>query len=477
MGRCSVLVKFSPVAARRCGLATFPQIDPHTSQVFKEYKEMPPDQVQGIIHGANDAFQEWRQVPSSERIRIMSGVAERLRASADDAAALINREMGKPVSQGKAEVLKCAYLVDWYAQNGGDILKETDFPPLPGFRRSFVTYQPLGVILSIMPWNFPIWQVVRMCVPTIMAGNAVLLKHAPNCFGSAELCEDLIGGLPGLPKGLFKSLVVDVPQVNSVLEHEIIQGVALTGSEAAGRAVAAKAGSLLKKAVVELGGCDAYAIFADADLDQAAEAIVSARILNVGQVCSAPKRAIVDKTVKAAFEQKILEKLAKKQYGTDFGPLVHSKAREDVAAQVRESQAQGAKLLAGGVDAPVPVAESGGCFFAPTVLTDVKPGMTAFDKEIFGPVIAIIEAEDEKHAIKLANQSHFGLGGGIFTKDVAKGESIAVKDIEAGMCFVNECVRSDPSLPFGGVKASGLGRECAAFGMLEFVNVKTVCVK
>jgi len=458
-------------------VATFPQVNPKTSEVFAEYSAMTDAEVQSIISSSSAAFQEWRRVPAEKRVAAVSAVAAGLRDRADEAAELMCKEMGKPVAQGKAEVLKCAYLVDWYAQHGASFLRDVEHPALPGFQKSYVSYQPLGVVLSIMPWNFPMWQVIRMGVPTMMAGNGVLLKHAPNCFGTALLCEELLNSLPGVPRDLFRSLVIDVPQVDAVLGHDAVQGVALTGSELAGRAVASKAGGLLKKAVIELGGSDAYAVLADADLDVAAEAVVAARVLNAGQVCIAPKRAIVDKSVKTAFEQKVLDKLAKRTYGVDFGPLVHAKARNDVAAQVEETRAAGAKLLAGGVDAPVPEGDCGDAFFAPTVLTDVKPGMTAFDKEIFGPVISIIEADNEQHAIELANRSPYGLGGAVFTQDRAKGEHIAVQELEAGMCFVNDFVRSDPSLPFGGVKNSGLGRECAAFGMLEFVNVKTICVK
>eukprot|EP00443_Scrippsiella_acuminata_P077538 CAMPEP_0115445274 /NCGR_PEP_ID=MMETSP0271-20121206/38829_1 /TAXON_ID=71861 /ORGANISM="Scrippsiella trochoidea, Strain CCMP3099" /LENGTH=400 /DNA_ID=CAMNT_0002871235 /DNA_START=75 /DNA_END=1278 /DNA_ORIENTATION=- len=383
--------------------STFPQVNPKTSEVFAEYSAMTDAEVQGIISNTNAAFQQWRRVPAVERVAAISAVAAGLRDRADEAAELMCKEMGKPTVQGKAEVLKCAYLVDWYAEHGASFLKDEEHPALPGFQKSYVS-----------------------C-------NGVLLKHAPNCFGSALLCEELFKALPGVPQDIFRSLVIDVPQVDAVLEHDAVQGVALTGSEGAGRAVAAKAGGLLKKAVIELGGSDAYAVLADADLDVAAEAIVNARVLNAGQVCIAPKRAIVDKSVKGAFEQKVLDKLAQKKYGVDFGPLVHAKARQDVAAQVEETAAAGAKVLAGGVGAPVPESDCGDAFFAPTVLTDVKPGMTAFDKEIFGPVISIIEAEDEQHAIALAN--------------------------------------------FGGVKNSGLGRECSAFGMLEFINVKTICVK
>jgi len=438
---------------------------------------MSDAEVQQVIGAADSAFQEWRRIPVAERVKVMSLVADGLRKRADEAADLMHQEMGKPVPQAKAEVEKCAYLVDWYGKNGASFLKDSEYPTLPGFKKSFVTYQPLGVILSIMPWNFPMWQVIRMGVPTMMAGNAVLLKHAPNCFGTAQLCEEILNSLPGVPRGLFRSLVVDVPHVGPVLEHPAVQGVALTGSVGAGKAVAAKAGSLLKKAVIELGGSDAYAVLADADLDVAADAVVNGRIANTGQACIAPKRVIVDRSIKSAFEQKVVERVAQKKYGVDFGPLVHSKARQDIAEQVSKTVASGATLLAGGADAPVPEGDCGDSFFAPTVLTNVTPGMTAFDEEIFGPVISIIEAQDEKQILEMANQSVFGLGGAVFTNDRDKGEKIAVEEIEAGMCFVNDFVRSDPSLPFGGVKDSVLGRECAAFGMLEFVNVKTICVK
>ena len=268
-----------------------------------------------------------------------------------------------------------------------------------------------------------------MGVPTLMAGNAVLLKHAHNCFGSGLLCEELINDLD-LPEGLFRSLIVDVPETHQVLEHPLVQGVALTGSEVAGRAVAAKAGSLLKKAVVELGGSDAYAILADCDLDQAATAVVDARVANAGQTCIAPKRCIVEKSVKAAFEEKVVEKVKGKLYGSDYGPLVHPVARDQVAKQVRDSMEQGAKLLYGGeMDRKGVDCKS---FFAPTVLTDVTPGMTAFEHEIFGPVISIVEAQDEAEVIRLANQTSYGLAGAIFTSDRHKGERMAVEDIDAG---------------------------------------------
>jgi len=465
------------VAGRGFATSRKPQVNPRTGEVFKEYTTMGADEVHGIVAATDQAYRQWSRVPAKERAGTMSMLAGKLRERADDAAALMNQEMGKPVPQGRAEVMKCAMLVDWYAEHGPAMLKDSEHPSLPGFRKTFVTYRPLGVILAIMPWNFPFWQVIRMAVPTIMAGNGVVLKHASNCFGSALMIEQLFGEVPDLPEGLFRSLVVGADMVEGVMEDPAVHGVAITGSTAAGTQVATKAGSLLKKCVVELGGSDPYVILDDADLDNAAAAVVNGRLLNTGQVCIAPKRVIVSRNVKTEFERKVLDKLSGKSYGTDFGPMVSAEAREEVVEQVVASQKAGARLLAGGADAHAPAEDSGKAFFAPTVLTDVKPGMVAFEKEIFGPVIAIVEAEDEKHAVQLANQSEFGLGGAVFTEDRAKGERIAVDEIDCGMCYVNDFVRSDPSLPFGGVKKSGLGRECSIFGLREFVNVKTICVK
>jgi len=457
--------------------ATKKQVNPKTGQIFGEVTLMETGEVDSIVESAHNAFRHWRTVKPQDRVGTMSLLAASLREHADEAAVLMNQEMGKPKPQGKAEVLKCAYLVDWYSEHAPLMLEPTPHPALPNFTKSFVTYQPLGVILSVMPWNFPFWQVLRMAVPTMMAGNAVVLKHASNCFGSAKMLEELFGAVPGLPQNLFRSIIVGAPTVAHVLENRLVRGVACTGSEAAGRAVAAQAGGLLKKAVIELGGSDAYAVLADADLDTAAAAVVDGRILNTGQVCISPKRVIVDRSVKEDFEHRVLERLSTKAYDVDFGPLSSSEAREEVVSQVLASQKAGARLLCGGPDAPVPEGDSGAAYLAPTVLTDVKPGMVAFDEEIFGPVIAITEAESEEHAIELANQSEFGLGAAVFTQDLVKGEHLASEAIEAGMCFVNDFVRSDPSLPFGGIKNSGLGRECSVFGIREFANIKTICVK
>lgn len=450
-------------------------VDPRTGEVFSEIQTMDAAEAAATVALADKSFQDWKHVTGAERCGTLKATAEKLRERAEEAAALMNKEMGKPVAQGKAEVMKCAYLVDWYAEHGPAMLEDTPYPALPGFQKSFVTYRPLGVILSVMPWNFPFWQAVRMAVPTMMAGNSVVLKHASNCFGSALLLEEIFATVA--PPNLFRALPIGAPLVAGVLENPLVRGVACTGSEAAGIAVATKAASLLKKCVVELGGSDGYLVLADADIDNAATAVVNGRMLNTGQVCIAPKRVIVHKSIKEPFEKKVLEKLAEKTYGVDFGPMSDAGSKKEVSQQVQDTINSGAKLLVGGLNAPVPAGDSGTCYFPPTVLTDVKPGMVAWNQEIFGPVIAITEAQDQEEAVRLANDSEFGLGGAIFTKDLALGERLAADEIDAGMCFVNDFVRSDPSLPFGGTKMSGLGRECSIFGLREFCNIKTVCVR
>lgn len=438
---------------------------------------MTDEECRGIVAETSKAFQTWRRVSPKDRAAALSVLADGLRSRSDEAAELISKEMGKPVSQAKAEVNKCAYLVDWYAENGPALLANTPVKPLPGFKECFVTYQPLGVILSVMPWNFPFWQAIRMVVPTLLAGNGVVLKHASNCQGSALMVESIIKAAPAVPENLFRTLVIPSGQVNAVLENPLVQGVALTGSTHAGQTVAGKAGSLLKKCVVELGGSDGYAVFADADIDLAAKAVVDGRMVNTGQSCIGPKRVMVHKAVRAEFEQKVVDHLATKSYGTDFGPLVNAAAKAEISGMIDATVGAGAKVLAGGTNIAAPEGDCGEAFVAPTVLSGVQPGMSVFDEETFGPVIAIIEAESDEHAVELANQSEFGLGSAIFTKDLEKGQRFAVSEMDAGMCFVNDFCRSDPSLPFGGTKTSGIGRECAQFGMLEFTNIKTIALK
>lgn len=462
-------------SAWRC-FATMPQRNPKTGVVFKEYTAMTDGEVSGIVDSSNTAFQAWRRVEPKVRAEKLHAIAGVLRDRMDVAAELMHIEMGKPIPQAEAELKKCAMLIDWYAEHGPGLLADTPRPALPGFRNCFVTYQPLGVILSVMPWNFPFWQALRMAVPTMLAGNAVVLKHASNCQGSALMVEEIIKAA-NVPENLFRTLVIPSGQVNAVLENPLVRGVALTGSTHAGQTVAAKAGSLLKKAVIELGGSDGYAIFEDADLDVAAKAVVDGRMVNTGQSCIGPKRVIVHKAIRAEFEKKVVANLAAKKYGTDWGTLVNAAAREEISEMIDSSVAAGAKVILGGTNVALPDGDCGEAFVHPTVLSGVKPGMDVFDKEVFGPVIPIIEADSDEHAVELANQSEFGLGGAVFTKDLEKGSRVATQEMESGMCFVNDFVRSDPSLPFGGIKTSGLGRECAEFGLREFTNIKTIAVK
>mmetsp|Transcript_54024 Transcript_54024/g.94871 ORF Transcript_54024/g.94871 Transcript_54024/m.94871 type:complete len:485 (+) Transcript_54024:78-1532(+) len=466
-----------PIRIQSRSFAVIPQVNPQTGEVFKEYTTHTKEEVSSILTASDTAFREWKGIPTEKRCETLGALAEILRSKAEEAAALIQKEMGKPLPQGVGEVNKCAMLVDWYAKHGPAALSDTTHPTLPGMTKTFVTYQPLGVILSVMPWNFPFWQVIRMSVPTMMAGNTVVLKHARNCFGSALFIEDIFAQLPGLPKDAFRTVIIPGGEVDQVIQNPLVRGGALTGSCEVGRAFAGKMGSMLKKCVVELGGSDGYVILADADVDSAAKAIVAGRILNTGQSCISPKRVLVDKSIKANLEKAIVDEVSTKKYGVDWGPLVDAKAAKEVARMVSDTQKAGATLLCGGADTAVPEGDSGKAFYPPTVLTDVKPGSVAFDEEIFGPVITIVEAQDEQDAVKLANDCEFGLGGAVFTGDVAKGERLATEEIEAGMCFVNDFVRSDPSVPFGGTKNSGLGRECSTFGLMEFVNVKTISVK
>mmetsp|Transcript_38760 Transcript_38760/g.101298 ORF Transcript_38760/g.101298 Transcript_38760/m.101298 type:complete len:460 (-) Transcript_38760:128-1507(-) len=458
-------------------MRTMRQVNPKTGEMFAEYEPMGDEQVRSIVGESHAAFQHWRRETPAARAQKLAPLAEALRARAEVAAELMSAEMGKPIPQAVAEVKKCAFLVDWYAEHGAAFLQNTPAPTLPGFKQCYVTYQPLGVILSVMPWNFPFWQAIRMAVPTILAGNTVVLKHASNCQGSAKMIEEIFQSCPSIPADLFRSLIIPSGQVAPVLEHPLVRGVALTGSTYAGQQVAAKAGGLLKKAVVELGGSDAYVVLADADLDVAAEAVVNGRILNTGQSCISPKRVIAVKEVRKELEAKVQALLETKKYGVDFGCMVNPSGREETVQQIEASLAAGAKLVTGGPGVPPPEGDCGTSFLQPTMLSEVQPGMPAFDEEVFGPVIAVIEAQGEEDALRMANQSEFGLGSAVFTRDLEKAAMLAETEMDAGMCFVNDFVRSDPSLPFGGTKTSGLGRECAQFGLMEFVNIKTVAIK
>jgi succinate-semialdehyde dehydrogenase/glutarate-semialdehyde dehydrogenase len=449
-------------------------LNPATGAMIRRYREHSSHQITAAVGRAHAAFLGWRRVPVGDRARRLRAVATALRRQLDAHAHLITCEMGKPLTQSRAEIEKCALVCEHFAGNAAAHLADEEPPGAP--TNSFVTFQPLGVILAVMPWNFPFWQVFRAAVPALMAGNTVLLKHASNVCGCALAIEAAFQEA-GLPAGAFQSLLIRTDRVPALIGLSPVRAVTLTGSTAAGRQAAAQAGAALKKCVLELGGSDPYVILADADLDLAAEVCARSRLVNSGQSCIAAKRFIVVRKVRAAFERRFVERMAARKVGPpadpgiDVGPLARCDLRDELHAQVRASLRRGARLLLGG--RPLPGA---GWFYAPTVLADVQPGMPAYDEELFGPVAAIVPVRDETAAVAAANASAYGLGAAVFTRDRRRGRRLAVEELDAGLAFVNDFVRSDPALPFGGVKQSGYGRELGSFGIREFTNVKTVVV-
>ncbi len=454
--------------------------NPSTGKTIKSYEEMTPDEVNGILEHVQGCWKEWKKESFQHRSELLNQTAAVLKAGKEEYARIMSLEMGKPFSQAVAEVEKSAWVCEYYAENAESFLTpksvQTDAV------KSYVTFEPIGIVLAVMPWNFPFWQVFRYAAPTLMAGNACVLKHASNVQGSALAIEKIFQDA-GLPKNLFRTLRIGSSIVSDVIENPLVRAVTLTGSTPAGKQVAAKAGEMLKKTVLELGGSDPYVILEDADLESAAEACVEGRMLNTGQSCIAAKRFIVVESVKEDFEAFIVQNMGRKRMGdpfdegVDIGPMVSEKARDELDVQVVKSMKAGAIKLLGGRVVVEHEEDDVGAFYLPTVLTNVTPGMPAFDEEIFGPVAVIITAKDEEDAIRLANQTPFGLGAAVFTKDPEKGKRIAEKELEAGACFVNDFVRSDPRLPFGGVKESGYGRELGEFGIHEFVNIKTVYIR
>lgn len=449
-------------------------VNPANGKVIKNYKAHTSKQVQQKIVQTHKAWQKWRLTPFAERAALLNKMADVLNSRKNELARLMAAEMGKPLNQGVAEAEKCAAVCTYYAQNAEGFLKDQFIETEAS--NSYVTFQPLGVVLAVMPWNFPLWQVFRFLAPALAAGNCGVLKHASNVPGCALAIEDMVRAA-GFPPHVFQTLLIANSEVEAVIAHPLIQAVTLTGSNAAGSKVAQKAGELIKKTVLELGGSDAYIILEDADLEQAAQTCVNSRLINGGQSCIAAKRFIVVKTVEKEFTRLFVAKMkAKKmgdplQDGIDLGPQARTDLRNELHKQVQASVNKGAKCLLGGQ-----VPEGSGAYYPPTVLTGVKAGMPAFDEELFGPVAAVITAKNETDAIALANNSVFGLGAAVFTADKKRGERIAATQLSAGSCFVNALVKSDPRLPFGGVRQSGYGRELGLFGIHEFVNIKTVYV-
>jgi len=447
---------------------------PTDGRLLAEYEETSTQEVQRHIDTAARLQTEWAEVSTSERAIPMMRLAGLLEASRDELAGLMADEMGKPLAQGLAEADKCAWVCRHYAENAERILADQHIEA--DRSKSYLAYRPLGVVLAVMPWNFPLWQVYRFFAPALMGGNGGILKHASNVTGCA-LAIDRLAVEAGFPDGLFRTLVLPSNRVDEVLEHPSIVAATLTGSDPAGRAVAAKAGSLLKKTVLELGGSDPYIVLADADLEQAAATCSTSRLINGGQSCIAAKRFIVEEPVVEEFTELLAAAMSSTVMGdprdpaTTMGPMARVDLRDELHQQVERSVAAGARLVMGGQ-----VPEGPGAFYPATLLADVAEGMAVYHEETFGPVAAVIAARDLDDAVRIANDTEFGLGAAIFTSDVELGEQVARDRLDAGACFVNALVASDPRLPFGGIKMSGYGRELSDIGMREFLNAKTVVV-
>jgi succinate-semialdehyde dehydrogenase / glutarate-semialdehyde dehydrogenase len=450
-------------------------VNPTDGRLVHEYAETDQSGVERILRDAHAAFLDWRKTSFPERAGPMKRAGALLRERRDDLARLMAVEMGKPLAQGRAEAEKCAWVCDYYAETAERFLSPEEIPT--DASRSYVAFTPLGVVLAVMPWNFPLWQVFRFAAPALMAGNAGVLKHAGNVSGCALAIERIFADA-GIPPALFRALLVPSGRVGEIIEAPEVTAVTLTGSTPAGQAVAARAGSLLKKTVLELGGSDPYLVLEDADLEAAAETCAASRLINGGQSCIAAKRFVVVESVREPFLERFVERMKARtmgdplREGIDVGPQARVDLRDELNEQVRRSVAAGARVVLGGQ-----VPEGPGAFYPPTVLDAVGPGMPAYHEELFGPVAAVISARDEADAVRISNDSPFGLGAAVFTRDAARGERLAAEALDAGSCFVNSLVKSDPRLPFGGIKVSGYGRELSHFGIREFVNVKTVYVK
>lgn len=456
-------------------MKTTTTINPATGQPVNTWKLLDDSQALACVDEAASTWKTWRDVSIGDRAQPLRRCAALLRERKEALAVLMAEEMGKPVRQGAAEADKCAWVCDYYADNAGTFLEPETVATEA--QKSYVAFEPLGVVLAIMPWNFPLWQFFRFAAPTLMAGNTVVLKHALNTSGCSMAIGDLIRDA-GFPAGVVVPAIIGHQQVDTIIRHPSVRGVTLTGSTLAGQSVGAAAGAALKKSVLELGGSDPYVILEDADITGAAELCATSRLINSGQSCIAAKRFIVVESVEKAFIDAMATALRKKIAGdpqdqaTDVGPMARKDLRDELHSQVKKSIAAGATAILGCVAPDGP-----GAYYPVSMLTNVKKGMPAFDEELFGPVAAVISAKNEEHAIQLANDSVFGLGAAVFTRDLTKGEHIARHRLNAGCCFVNDFVKSDPRLPFGGVMESGYGRELGRAGMLEFVNIKSVVIK
>ena len=453
---------------------TIQTINPLTEQTLETYPVMSDDEAMATVQKSHDAYLEWRLKSLDERAEVISAIAAELRKAKEEFAQLMTDEMGKLLSDGRDEIELCAGICDYTAKHGPEMLadEERDVPE----GRGLVTYSPLGVIYGIQPWNFPCYQAVRYSISSLMVGNGVLLKHSENCTGSGLLLRDIYERA-GLPKGLFGVLLISHDQSDAIIEHELVRGVTLTGSDKAGRTVAQKAASVSKKTVLELGSNDAYMVFDDADLELAIKTCAQGRLFNNGQTCVAAKRFIVTAKNYDAFVEgyaaafKAIVMGDPNDEDTQLGPLVSCSQRDQIQSQVEESIAKGARAIVGGN-----IPDRTGWFYPATALVDVAPGQPAYDDEIFGPVASIIKAKDDEDAMRIANDSRYGLGGGIFSMDVERAVRMASTYFDTGMVNINTYAIASPTMPFGGVKDSGYGREHGEVGLKEFVNVKAITI-
>lgn len=453
-------------------MSTMQSINPATGTTVAEYPTHTPDQATEIINDVNTAWLSWHRTSFDERAKLMRRAADLLDERADELARLMANEMGKPLSQGVGEAKKCANVCRYYADNAATFL--ADKPLQTDAKKSKVSYQPLGVILTIMPWNFPFWQVFRQIAPSLMAGNTMVLKHASNVPGSALAIESIMQDA-GFPVNTFRTLLVPGAETEALITNPHVQAVSLTGSTPAGQQVAATAGSVLKKAVLELGGSDPYLVLDDADIELAAQVSAASRLINTGQSCIAAKRFIVDESVYNKFVEAFTAEMEKYVVGDPFdsgttvGPMARLDLRDELHEQVKQAVKHGATVLMG-----CEIPESDGAFYPVSILADVTKDNPVYKEELFGPVAMLIKARDEADAIEIANDTEFGLGGAIFSQDEARAERIASEEIQSGAVFVNGLVASDPRVPFGGIKQSGYGRELGEHGIHEFVNIKAV---
>lgn len=454
---------------------TFKTINPTTGKEIASHTYMTDEQVEESIQNSHKAFLKWKMKSIQERGKIIKSIGKELQNYKKELAELMTDEMGKLLSQSEQEVDLCTSICDYSAENAPEFLKNEERKLSDG-GRGIITYSPMGIIYGIQPWNYPSYQVLRYTIANLMAGNSILLKHASNVTGTAKLLKSIFD-TAGLPENLFNVMVIEHEQSNAIIEHKLIRGVTLTGSPVAGEKIGELAGAQLKKTVLELGSNDAYLVLDDADIDLAVEKSVMGRIYNNGETCIAAKRFVATEKVYIEFKEKFVKAMSALKVGdpkkekTELGPMAREDLRKKIHEQLEESVEKGAEILCGG---KIPDGE--GYFYPATVLGNVTPGQPAYDDELFGPVASLIKAKDNEDAMRIANDSRFGLGGGIFSKDVDKAIELAEKHFDTGMVFINSFGLANPMMPFGGVKDSGYGREHGGFGMKEFVNVKAITI-